>query len=100
MIKKQQIADVDKLLAALSYVWVLAFIPFVLGHGKPFVYKHAKQGVALFVFEILLMLIAWVPIIGWMLGLAGWMFVAVCALIGIGHALSGKDWVIPIIGEY
>lgn len=92
-------SDSDRLFAALSYVWILFLIPFVWGHNKPFVYRHAKQGIALFIFEIVLSLIAWIPLLGWAIGIIGWFFVVVVAIIGIAHALAGKDYEIPVIGK-
>lgn len=92
-------SDSERLFAALSYVWILFLIPFVWGHNKPFVYKHAKQGIALFIFEIVLSLIAWIPLLGWAIGIIGWFFVVVVAIIGIAHALAGKDYEIPVIGK-
>ena len=91
--------DSDRLLAALSYVWVLFIIPFVLGHNKPFVYRHAKQGMALFIFELILAIVSWIPILGWIIGLIGWFAVVIVAIVGIAHALSGKDYEIPVIGK-
>lgn len=98
--KHADLTDLDRLTAALSYVWVLFVIPYVLGQRKPFVYRHAKQGLALFVLELCLMIIGWVPILGWAVAFVGWIFVMVCAVIGIAHALSGKDWQVPILHRY
>jgi fumarate reductase subunit D len=95
----KSITDSDKLLAALSYIWILFVIPFVLGHHKPFVYKHAKQGMALFILELVLLAIGWFPILGWLTAIAGWLFVVVCAILGISYALIGKEFEIPIIGK-
>ena len=92
--------DYEKVLAALSYVWVLVFVPFVLGHDKPFVAQHAKQGLALFVFELLLLVLGVIPILGWLAALAGWLAVMVAAVIGIVHALAGKPYEIPILNNY
>lgn len=99
MTKKQKITDGDRLLAALGYVWILFVFPFVLGHHKPFVYKHAKQGMALFILEIVLFAIGWFPILGWLVAIAGWLFVVVSAILGIAYALSGKEFEVPIIGK-
>jgi uncharacterized membrane protein len=99
MVKPKDIKDGDRLMAALSYVWILFVIPFVLGHHKPFVYKHAKQGMALFILEIVLLAIGWFPIVGWIIAFAGWLFVVVTAVLGIGYALSGKPYEIPFIGS-
>lgn len=96
---KKTYSDSERLFAALSYVWILFLIPFVWGHSKPFVYRHAKQGIALFIFEIVLSLIVWIPLLGWAIGIIGWFFVVVVAIIGIAHALAGKDYEIPVIGK-
>ena len=89
----------DRLLASLSYVWVLFLIPFVLGHHKPFVYRHAKQGMALFLLELVLLSIGWFPLLGWIIAIVGWLFVVVCAVVGIAYALSGQEFTIPFIGK-
>ena len=96
----QKLTDFDKVLAALSYVWVLVFIPYVLGHSNPFVYRHAKLGLVLFIFEVFLMLVGWIPILGWLIGLAGWIIVCLISVVGIAHALSGKDYTVPFFSEY
>ncbi|MBI4122347.1 MAG: DUF4870 domain-containing protein [Parcubacteria group bacterium] len=98
--KHANISDFDRLLAAVSYVWILFVIPYVLGHKKPFVYRHARQGLALFVLELIIIVVAWVPILGLIVGFLGWIFVMVCAVIGIAHALAGKDWQIPFLHRY
>jgi len=92
--------DYEKVLAALSYVWVLVFVPFVLGHDKPFVAQHAKQGLGLFIFELILIVVGLVPLLGWLAALAGWIAVMVAAVIGIAHALGGKPYEIPILNNY
>lgn len=97
---KQKHSDLDRLLAATSYVWVLWVIPYTLGHHKPYVFRHAQQGMALFIFEILLMAISLVPLLGWFVSLPGWIFVCVTSVLGIGHALAGQDWEVPFLHRY
>lgn len=99
MSKHTSISDMDRLFAAVSYVWILFVLPFVLGHHKPFVYKHAKQGLALFLLEIVLLSVGWVPVIGWAVAFIGWLFVVVNAVLGIAYALSGNEYNIPYIGK-
>ena len=79
-------------LAALSYLWVLCLVP-LLGSKDEFVRFHAKQGFALFIVELALVLVAWIPVIGWLLSVT----VAVVAIIGIIKALNGEKWEIPYI---
>ncbi len=98
--KKQKHSDLDRLLAALSYVWIFFVIPYTLGHHKPFVFRHARQGMALFIFELILMVVFMVPILGWLIAAPGWIFVCICAVLGIGYALAGDDWDIPLLHQF
>ena len=97
---KQTIHDIDRVVAALSYVWIFVLIPYVFFHNHKWVYAHARQGVALFVFELILLAISIIPILGWMAAGIGWLFVVVVAIIGIAHALSGEAYEIPILSKY
>jgi len=82
-------------LAALSYLWILCIIP-LLASKDEFVKFHARQGVILFLIELVLSLIAWIPLVGW---LASLMVVIVC-VIGIIKALNGEKWEIPYIYDW
>lgn len=96
---KHNVTDGQRLLAASSYLLFFFVVPYTIGHGNAFVYKHAKQGLSLFVLELILMAIAIVPVLGWFVAAAGWLFVLVNAVIGISHALAGKEWEVPIFGK-
>lgn len=98
--KTQKHSDLDRLFAAMSYVWVLFAIPYTLGYKKPFVFRHAQNGLALFIFELLLMAVGLVPVIGWAAAFVGWVFVCVCAVLGIGHAIAGQPWKLPLLDRY
>lgn len=98
--KTQKHSDIDRLFAAMSYVWVLFAIPYTIGYRKPFVFRHAKNGLALFIFELLLMAVGMVPVFGWAVAFAGWLFVCVCIVLGIGHALAGQAWKVPMLSRY
>lgn len=79
-------------MAALSYFWALCLIP-LLGSKDEFVKFHAKQGFVLFIFELVLSLVGWIPIIGWLASVA----VVLIAIIGVIKALNGKKWKIPYV---
>lgn len=96
---KHHPSDSQRLLAASSYLLFFFVIPYTLGHNNAFVYKHAKQGLSLFVLELVLMAIVVVPLLGWVVAAAGWLFVVVNATIGIAHALSGQEWEVPVFGK-
>lgn len=79
-------------LAALSYVWILCLIP-LLGSKDEFVKFHAKQGFVLFLIELVLILVGWIPLVGWLASL----IVVLVAIIGIIKALNGERWEIPYV---
>ncbi|EKD47008.1 MAG: hypothetical protein ACD_66C00259G0004, partial [uncultured bacterium] len=47
-IDKKDIED-NKVLAALSYIFILCFVPLLLARDSKFAQYHAKQGLVLFV---------------------------------------------------
>jgi len=50
---KQYGPEHERYTAALSYVWILCLYPLLFRKDSAFIQFHAKQGVALFVLEIL-----------------------------------------------
>ncbi len=66
--------EVNKDMAALSYVWILSLIVFYTKRQSPFVSFHAKQGIVLFILSIAFWFI---PVVGKLLELA---VLALCAM--------------------
>lgn len=93
--EKQDIKD-NTLIAAIGYIWILCFVPLFLKKKSKFAQFHAKQGLILFIIEIVGWLIFWIPLIGWLLFLA----VLVLAIMGIVNALQGVWWEMPYLGKY
>ncbi len=85
-------------LAVLSYIGILCLIPLLLEKEDEFVKFHAKQGLALFICEVITMLIGWFPIIGWIIWFIGWILWVILSLIGIINVLRGKKSRLPLIG--
>lgn len=84
-------ADDSKLFAALSYLWVLSIVFYVLKKDDAYVQFHAKQGIVLFVLSLF-----WIiPIIGWIVSFVA--FIAI--LIGAVKAYSGEKYRIPMVAD-
>ncbi len=84
--------DEGRAMALLAYVPILCFIPLIQGKkANKFAYQHGKQGVVLFLFEI----IALMGALFWKVAL---FLAAVVAIVGIIFVIQGKAWKIPWIG--
>jgi len=93
------VTDEEKLLAVLSYIPFLCFIPFFKTNNGSFANKHLKQGLILLVIEIvaLFFLIEVLSKIFWTIILV---FCLTIACIGILTAFSGKEFKVPVIGNF
>lgn len=86
----------NKVIAAIGYIWILCLAPLFLKRNSPFAQFHAKQGLMLFILEVVGWLIFWIPLIGFLL----YIIVILFAVMGIMYALQGKYWEMPILGKY
>lgn len=98
--KTEKISFVSRLWSVVAYIWVFAFIPYFLKRRNEFVYFHAKQGVVLFVAEIIFTLIFPIPILGQIIGILGYILCTIFSLRGIIMGLQGKKWTMPWLGRY
>lgn len=96
--KKSDAKDIEenKVIACLSYVWILFLIPLLLKRESHFTQFHAKQGLILFIVEIIVGLIFWIPVVGQVLGLVTF----IVAVIGIYKCLQGEYWKIPYLYQF
>lgn len=92
--------EANKAISVLSYIGILFLIPMLAKKDSPYAQFHAKQGLVLFLFAIIVNVILVIPFIGWIIGFIGWIFVVVVAIMGIVNALSGKAKELPLIGQF
>jgi len=89
-------AEENAMIACLSYIWFLFLIPLFLKRKSKFAQHHAKQGLILFIGEVIIMLIWWFPIVGQVLFLLA-VFISV---MGIYKCLEGEYWKIPWLHQF
>ncbi|MDD5438109.1 MAG: DUF4870 domain-containing protein [Patescibacteria group bacterium] len=90
----QHDVDENKVLAALSYIWILFLVPLLAKKDSKFCKEHAKQGLIMFIVWIVASFVIWIPLIGWLLGLA----LLIVDIVAFVKALQGEFWEIPVIG--
>ena len=88
------------LMAILSYIGLLFLVPLLARKDNTFAQFHAKQGLVLFIAEIATMFIAWIPILGWIIGLVAWITWFVLSIIGIINVVNDKQVPLPVIGKF
>lgn len=103
-------AKKNKVMAILSYIWILFLVPMFAAKDSKFASFHANQGLTLCVFSIaysivsaiLTVLFGLIPVVGiflntivWLIGL---LFIG-AMVIGIYNAATGKARELPFIGH-
>ena len=88
-------AEVNKKIALLSYVWILCLVPLLGKRDSEFAQFHAKQGLVIFIAEIVVSIFIWFPVFGQLFMLA----LLVISVMGIIKTLNGEWWEIPYIYE-
>lgn len=89
-----------RFLAAISYLGVLCLAPIILKVKNDYVRFHARQGLLLFIAEIVFILIWVIPFIGLVFGLIGWIICIVLSLIGLVNGIAGREWKVPVLHRF
>lgn len=88
------------MIALLSYLGILVIVPLLTAKNDPFVKYHVKQGLTLLIAWIAISFVAWIPILGWLVGALGWLVCIVLTIIGIINVIQGKEKQLPLIGQF
>ena len=87
-----------KAAAILAYIPFMCFVPLVKMRHNQFALRHGKQGLILFVIEIvaLIFLLPKISELFW-----GFVIVAclAAAIVGGLYAVQGREWKIPFLGD-
>ena len=88
----------NKLMAAISYLWILFLVPLLAAKDDAFARYHANQGLVLFLAEIAISVIGIIPFVGPIIAAVGGIATFVFAILGIVNALKGEMKPLPFIG--
>ncbi|MEI8393159.1 MAG: hypothetical protein WCF85_00385 [Rhodospirillaceae bacterium] len=85
-------------MAALSYLGILCFVPLLLCRNDEFVQFHARQGLVLWMWGVAAIFALSLPGIGkWFFSSSGMIIMAFSAL-GLISVVLRRAWRLPIIG--
>ena len=89
----------DKLVAAISYIGIISVIVLLVKKDSDYVQFHAKQGTALFILEVVWMVITtflwFLLFVTWTL----WLVFLAATVIGFIKAYSGERYKMPLVGD-
>jgi len=109
----ETLAFEEKAFAALAYVWVMFLVPLILKRDNKFIVFHLRQGISLFIAEVLAAVLLWVlgvivlavaPLLGF--GLMQWLnrivflFFVILSLFAIYQTFRGKEWKMPVLHKF
>jgi len=87
----------SRMLAVMSYLGILCFIPLLRGTDDEFVYFHARQGLIIWMIGVIGIFSLYLP------GLGKWAFcvsliaVLILSVIGVTSALLRRAWKLPFV---
>ena len=92
------IIEEGKAAAILGYIPFLCFVPLIKMRNNPFAVRHGKQGLLLFLIEIVAVFFLFDVISETFWGMV-LILAAVVAVVGILYAIQGREFTIPFIGK-
>ena len=102
-------ADIEqnKVMALLSYIWILFLVPLFMAKESRFARFHANQGIVLAIagtaLGIILGIAAFIPVVNIIVGILGGLVelaVLALAVLGIYNVWQGKAKELPLIGKF
>lgn len=88
----------NKLMAAISYIWILFLVPLFAAKDDAFARFHANQGLVLLIVNIALYIISIIPFVGPIISGIGGIATLIFMILGIINALKGEMKPLPLIG--
>ncbi|MBF0195661.1 MAG: hypothetical protein HQL71_13950 [Magnetococcales bacterium] len=89
----------SQVMAAMSYLGILALVPLVINGRDPYVGFHARQGLVLWIWEVLAVFSLAIPVIGRIFFQTSSLICFLLSVAGLISILLGKAWKLPIVGN-
>ena len=96
--ERKKMIEEGKAAAMLGYIPFMCFVPLVKMKDNPFALRHGKQGLLLFIIEIVAVIFL-LPKISAVFWTAVIVLCLAAAVAGVFFALQGQEWKVPFIGD-
>ena len=100
--EEEENGDINKgrPLAFLSYLGILAILPFILQPKNEYAVSHGRQGLCLFAWFVAASFFSIMPVFGPLIFIASGVLVLIFMAIGMMNALAGRTWAVPVLGKF
>ncbi|MBF0275349.1 MAG: hypothetical protein HQK84_08985 [Nitrospinae bacterium] len=89
-----------KALAVISYFGILAILPFLIQPNNAYAVSHGRQGLCIFAWFVVATFFSIIPFIGPIFWTFSFIACMVLMVLGIIHAITGRTWVVPVVGKF
>lgn len=96
--KENEISE-GRFFAVISYISFLCIVALLLKRDNKFALYHAKQGLVIFVCEVVALILSVIPLLGVLLRVFGVILFGFFSLWGISGALRDKYVRLPIVSN-
>ncbi|MEO5378729.1 MAG: hypothetical protein H7832_13235 [Magnetococcus sp. DMHC-6] len=90
----------SQFLAAMSYLGILVLVPLVLNREDSYVRFHARQGLILWIWEVIAVFTLVLPGIGRPFFSISSFMCFLLSVIGLVSVLLGRAWKLPVVGPF
>lgn len=101
---KDKVVEEGMVWAIIGYLGILFLVPLLAKKDNKFALYHTKQGLILFIAEIVVAIVAgilgFIPVLGIIIMWLLWLAILVLFIIGIINAATGKYKALPVIGAW
>lgn len=89
----------ENLVAAVSYLWILSIVILLVKKDSDYVRFHARQGVVLFAFSVIVWIVGVMIAFLWPLIYLGDLVILIAVIVGFIKAYSGERFKMPVVGD-
>ena len=88
-----------QVMAAMSYLGILALVPLIVNGRDPYVGFHARQGLILWIWEVLAVFSLALPVVGKIFFQTSSLLCFILSVAGLVSVLLGRAWKFPVVGD-
>ena len=98
-VQEDSVVTEGKVYGIIAYIGILCLIPLLLKKENSFALHHGKQGLVIFIAEVICGVLVVIPILGLMLFPLMMLLLSIISIIGIVQAALGNYWRCPVIAD-